>query len=69
MNLWLAVNQDKRLQYGRYICRTWNLWGPGAEDDSYKLLTFRIVFVREATPPMNQQPYDPEVVEIGRAHV
>lgn len=51
MNLWSITHQDKRLFYGRHLCREWNWYGMGKENSQYMLKSFRIVFMREITLP------------------
>ncbi len=55
-NIWLAKNADKRLYYGRYLCRQWNDTHSGNE----RLDTFKIYFVLEKTLPHYQTaPLEP----------
>jgi hypothetical protein len=51
MNLWTVTHQDKRLFFGRYLCRQWNWYGEGREDATYLLQTFRLIYMREITLP------------------
>lgn len=51
MNIWSASHQDKRLFYGRYLCRQWNWYGRGSSDHDYLLKTFKIIYLREITLP------------------
>lgn len=51
MNLWTATHADKRLFFGRYLCRQWNWYGEGKADPEYALKTFRLIFMREITLP------------------
>jgi hypothetical protein len=48
MNLWLAENSGYRLPYGQYLCRKWNRFVQGPEDE---LTEFDIVFMLEETNP------------------
>lgn len=49
MNLASGVHQDKRLFYGRYLCRQWNWYGKGSRDKDYLLKTFQIIYLKEST--------------------
>jgi len=51
MNMWASQHQEKRLFYGRYLCRQWNWYGRGGKDREYALKTFKIVYMREITLP------------------
>jgi len=51
MNLWSVSHQDKRLFFGRYLCRQWNWYGEGQGNNQYTLKTFKIVYMREITLP------------------
>lgn len=54
MNLYLAVNSDYRLYYGRYLCRKWN--AGKAADDPTQLITFDIYFMIRTNVPWTQPP-------------
>ena len=54
MNLYLAVNSDYRLYYGRYLCREWN--AGKAADDPTQLNTFDIYFMIRTNVPWTQPP-------------
>lgn len=43
--LWLAVNSEQRLHYGRWLCRTWN----AAAEGDRRLAGFNLYFIRERT--------------------
>jgi len=62
MNLEAAVHQDKRLHFGRYLCREWNLWGrhPGGA----QLKSFKIIYVSQVTPPPGQAPAPSVPIEL-----
>jgi len=51
MNLWSSTHQEKRLFFGRFLCRSWNWYGRGSRDKDYLLKTFKIVYMREITLP------------------
>eukprot|EP01132_Coremiostelium_polycephalum_P001164 gene1164-1474_t len=66
MNLQSSYHQDKRLNYGKYLCREWNWWGrhPGPK----QLVSYKIVFMWGVTPNMPQPgeplPADPDYKQI-----
>eukprot|EP01112_Ceratiomyxa_fruticulosa_P022721 TRINITY_DN841_c0_g1_i14.p1 TRINITY_DN841_c0_g1~~TRINITY_DN841_c0_g1_i14.p1 ORF type:complete len:684 (+),score=98.01 TRINITY_DN841_c0_g1_i14:1092-3143(+) len=62
MNLESSSQQDKRLHYGRYLCREWNWWGrhPGGA----QLKDFKIIFMVEKTPPPGEAPQKPFPIEL-----
>jgi predicted DCC family thiol-disulfide oxidoreductase YuxK len=54
MNLYLAVNSDYRLYYGRYLCRSWNERRPASDPDD--LDRFQIYFMVRTTTLWNERP-------------
>eukprot|EP01133_Synstelium_polycarpum_P012610 gene12610-14800_t len=67
MNLQSSWHKEKRLYYGRYLCREWNWYGRNEGDKQLK--SFKIMFMLEMTPPLPLDgviPPDPipEAVEL-----
>ncbi|KYR00587.1 hypothetical protein DLAC_02606 [Tieghemostelium lacteum] len=50
MNLQSASHKERRLHYGRYLCREWNWYGRHPEEAHIK--SFRILFMYEIIPDM-----------------
>ncbi|GAM20743.1 hypothetical protein SAMD00019534_039180, partial [Acytostelium subglobosum LB1] len=62
MNLEGSGNRDKRLHYGRYLCREWNWYGRHTEEGT-QLKSFKIIYMLEMTPSMPKDgvmPIDPK---------
>lgn len=57
--IWLKVNKDHRLHYGRYLCRKWN------RDSSYEnqLMRFNIYYMKEENLP------DYKTGEVEKVHL
>lgn len=51
MNLWMAKFSEQRLYYGRWHCRDWNSTHSGPKT----LMTFKIYFMKELTPPPGEE--------------
>ena len=47
MNIAEKEHSEYRMDYGKYLCRTWN----AHHERSEKLLTFKMIFMLEQTPP------------------
>eukprot|EP01113_Clastostelium_recurvatum_P049149 TRINITY_DN905_c0_g2_i2.p1 TRINITY_DN905_c0_g2~~TRINITY_DN905_c0_g2_i2.p1 ORF type:complete len:777 (+),score=147.85 TRINITY_DN905_c0_g2_i2:145-2331(+) len=62
MNLQGATHQDKRLHFGRYLCREWNWYGrhPGPK----QLKNFRIMYIQTYTPAPGQTPLPDTPIEL-----
>lgn len=60
MNIAEANNMSYRLSYGQYLCRTWN----AKHTDGKTLMSFKIMFMEEITPPpgKQQEPIKPIVL-------
>jgi hypothetical protein len=50
INLWSQTWAGERERYGRYLCRAWNR----AHDHDHQLMTFRMEYMLQATPPPGQ---------------
>ncbi len=64
MNLYLAVNSDYRLYYGRYLCRRWN--EGRVENDPAWLETFDIDFMMRTNVLWTQPPNEHQKVVLHR---
>eukprot|EP01113_Clastostelium_recurvatum_P040962 TRINITY_DN6445_c0_g1_i7.p1 TRINITY_DN6445_c0_g1~~TRINITY_DN6445_c0_g1_i7.p1 ORF type:complete len:387 (-),score=39.89 TRINITY_DN6445_c0_g1_i7:611-1771(-) len=53
MHVYTSQQSRVRASLGRYFCREWNWYGPGAAD-KFRLKSFKIVFFRETTLPNNK---------------
>ncbi len=61
--LWETPFQRHRAYYGKYLCRSWNLPLAGrAELQSKRLMTMKIIYMLERTPPPGQQATVEQVV-------
>ncbi len=61
--LWEAKYHQHRMYYGKYLCRTWNadkLDTP--EGLERRLMSFKMVYMLERTPPMNQSATVEQIV-------
>lgn len=58
-HLWEADYASQRLYYGKYLCREWNR---ERLDSPQRLMTFKLIFMLERTPPPGQQPQVEQVV-------
>jgi predicted DCC family thiol-disulfide oxidoreductase YuxK len=52
MHLWSQTYSTHRLFYGRYLCRSWNR----TRDRDHQLMTFKIEYMLERTPPPGITP-------------
>ncbi len=50
MNIWLAINKDYRLYYGKYLCRSWNR----SHSPEEQINEFEVCFMKELTLPNGQ---------------
>ncbi len=66
MNLYLAVNSDYRLYYGRYLCRRWN--EGRAANDPAQLITFEIYFMMRTNASWTHPPTAHEKYLLHRHH-
>ncbi|HEX4896021.1 MAG TPA: HTTM domain-containing protein [Solimonas sp.] len=57
--LWEAQYNAHRLQYGKYLCRSWNRDKLEGDARSRRLMTFKMIYMLERTPP----PGEPLKVE------
>ncbi len=64
MNIAEADNNQYRLGYGQYLCRTWNASHTGDQS----LVTFDIVFMMEKTPVPGAPYINPEPITLWEHH-
>ncbi len=49
--LWERQYSSQRLYYGKYLCRTWNADPHNRDTAGRRLMTFKLVYMLETTPP------------------
>ncbi|EFA83673.1 hypothetical protein PPL_02739 [Heterostelium album PN500] len=59
MNLEGSHHKDRRLFYGRYLCREWNWYGRH-KGEGEQLQTFKMLYMLEMTPPFPKDGVIPE---------
>lgn len=53
--LWERQFAQHRLYYGKYLCRTWNADKLEADARSKRLMTFKLIYMLEKTPPPGER--------------
>lgn len=59
-HLWEPENAAQRQYYGNYLCRRWNADKSG--DSSQRLMTFKLIYMLERTPPQGEQTQVEQVI-------
>lgn len=59
-HLWEPSNAAQRMYYGKYLCREWN--ADNLSDPSKRLMTFKLTYMLERTPPPGEQAQVEQVV-------
>lgn len=54
--LWEAQYANQRLYYGKYLCRSWNADKLDGDARDRRLMSFRMIYMLETTPPPGQTP-------------
>ncbi|TXI07418.1 MAG: DUF393 domain-containing protein [Rhizobium sp.] len=59
-HLWEPDNEAQRQYYGAYLCRQWNTGH--SDNPSSRLMTFKLIYMLERTPPPGEQAQIEQVV-------
>ncbi len=54
--LWESQYASQRLYYGKYLCRQWNIDKLEGDARDRRLMSFRMIYMLETTPPPGEPP-------------